>query len=77
MKEYSKEDMLAFADEIGREHFKRYVAGTWYTDKFKDRPSYTTEELLNDFDKTRIPPLPDPNDLEHLKFGQQSGDTQY
>ena len=47
--------MVDFANEIGREGFDRHVAGRWHTDQLNNRLTYTTEELLKQFDNTRIP----------------------
>lgn len=76
MKEYTKNDMLAFAEMCGTrgEGGFRVNGGKWLIDDIHEA---TTEQLLESFDRMRIPPLPDPNDLEHLKFGQQPSGTQY
>ena len=68
---WNDNDMLAFAEMCGTrgECGFRVNGGKWLIDDIHEA---STADLLESFKRMRIPPLPDPNDLEHLKLGIES-----
>jgi hypothetical protein len=73
MKQYTEEDMIAFAEMCGINGECGFARnrGKWLLD---DVAEATTAEMLVLYEKTRIPPLPTPDDLQSVRFGQSSID---
>lgn len=74
---WSNNDMIRFAELCGRYGEIGYMpeTGKWHLD---DATDSTTEQLLEQYKRQQIPPIPSPDDLQNIRFGpEQNNDTKY